>query len=152
MSALVEQRVSGWQGWPDDVRDRLRAWNKAFLLSFHRGPNFLCSGCARPIKAHPNGDAVVRPWRKAHGVTRCEDCLIALARAYEVPPESLAPRAHKLTDRLRARIDALEKRAARLRVQLELDQIYMDRLEEEIPADRLAAVRDELRGRYRRPA
>lgn len=153
MSALVEQHVSDWQGWPDDVRDRLRAWNAAFLLSFRQGPDFHCDGCGRQIKSHPNGNAVLRPRRKAHGVLRCEDCVITLATTCDLPPdERPVPASRRLEERLRAGIAALEKRAGRLREQRMVDQLYIDRLEQEIPPIRLAALHDELRGRNRRTA
>lgn len=153
MTAQVEQRIMDWAGWPDDVRPLLIEWNADFLLSFRRGPDFFCLGCNRGIAAHPNGNAVVRPRRKAHGVLCCEDCLITLARENALPPAWLEPLKPgvRVERHLRDRIDALEKRVGRLRMQLELDQAYMDRLEAEIPADRLAAIRDELRGRNRRP-
>lgn len=148
----VVQTVSSWSGWPDDVRERLRRWNREFLLSFRRGGDFICDGCCREIQAHPNGNAVVRPWRKAHGVLRCEDCMIALARAYETPPSALAHRARDLSERLRDRIETMEKRLGRLRQQLAIDQIYIEALEDLIPRAALEVLRDELRGRYRNSA
>lgn len=152
---MIEQTISTWDGWPDDVRDRLRDWNDLYLLSFRRRASsvtagFFCGGCRRLVAFHPNGDAVVRPHRKAKGTRRCEDCLIEMARQYAEP---FGGRRLLLTveGRLRARIAALENKRLRLREQIANDQVYIDELEDQIPPDIIQAIRDRLRGRLRRP-
>ncbi len=146
---IVQQHIANWDGWPADVREKLRQWNRDYLLSFSHHGDFFCEGCAREIKGHPSGNAILRPWTKAHSTPRCEDCVVSIARVFAVPPETLAPRARDVVVRLLRRIRQLENRNGRLRIQLELDQIYMDRLEDEVAPDVLEAVRDELRGKHR---
>jgi len=149
-SSVVVQTVQGWGGWPDDVRDRLRGWNTEGLLSFRRGPSFICAECGRDILSHPYGNCVVRPRRKAHGVTMCEDCLVELSRAYVKPPDRLAPRS--IEYRLRKRISLLERALQRKREQTRIDADYIDRLQELVDPAALAELHAELRGKHRRPA
>jgi hypothetical protein len=69
----------GYEGWPEDVRDQIIAWNRERRLSFlrHRKP-FQCVKCKATCESNPNGDATV--WAGSVGLTFCDDCLIAAAR------------------------------------------------------------------------
>lgn len=94
--------INGWDGWPEDVRDLLRHWNKQRRLSFRGGsfdwgrigvqPRysrgrldfsqavFRCFKCQAPCKTHPSGRAELdsRPY--------CDACLIELAREWQAGP------------------------------------------------------------------
>lgn len=156
---LIEQTVSDWGDWPDDVRDRLRSWNADFLLSFRRTGDFLCFGCHRAISSHPQGNAVVRPKPKAKGSLFCETCLVALARTYDTPPPNTERdvsyrgaivRAEGREQALRALRERDQAVAKRLRRQLAIDQIFIDELEKLVDPEKLVALRDRLRGVHRR--
>lgn len=86
----VIQTISSWAGWPAEVHDTLRDWNRRFLLTFVRHGEFVCTGCQRRVAPHANGNAVVRPHRKAKGKPLCESCLVALARTSHLWPASTA--------------------------------------------------------------
>lgn len=153
---MIEQRVRGWDDWPDDVRDRLRDWNRNYLLSFRQGPDFVCGGgCARMIKSHERGNPVVRATKKAHGTVVCEDCLIAFARKFTRPPWLGQQAAYQ---KLRAKfarqgliLEGTKRRSRSLKRQVEIGEAFIDRLEAEIDPDVLAQIKDELRGKFRRP-
>lgn len=81
---LVTQNIKSWGGWPDDVRDILRAWNKQRRLAFVHGGRCRINGvgyftceydCKRFIRSLGYMDA------KLDGRLICEDCLIEIARA-----------------------------------------------------------------------
>lgn len=151
---LVEQHVKGWHDWPEDVVDRLLEWNAKYLLSFRQGPDFRCEGgCARMIKSHARGNPVVRPTKKAHGSVVCEDCLIAFARKYTSPPWLGAQAAYqKLKHKFEKTCDVLEgtrSRNRRLKRQVEIGEIYIERLEKMIPDSIVDEIKDDLRGQYR---
>lgn len=151
----VQQLVNGWEDWPDDVVVRLRAWNEEYLLAFRIGPDFKCEGgCGRWIAANPGGDAVVRATKKTPGSVVCEDCLIAFARRCTQPPRiGLHGANHQLRQDLtaqRRRYEELEERVRRLRDQLKIDDLYVGRLEQLINPAQLQALKDEIRGQYRR--
>lgn len=151
---LVEQRVEGWDDWPEDVRQRLIDWNTDYLLSFRQGPDFKCGGgCGRMIKNHSRGNPVVRATHKAHGVVVCEDCLIAFARKFDKPPY-LDPYAafQKLKAKFARQTQILEgtkKRNARLKQQVRIGEAYIDELEKMIPDSIVAEIKAELRGKNR---
>lgn len=91
--------INSWEGWPDDVRDLLRHWNRQRRLSFRGGsfdwgrigvqPRysgagfdftqavFRCTSCQAPCETHPSGRAELdlRPY--------CDPCLIELAREWQ---------------------------------------------------------------------
>lgn len=153
---MIEQTVTGWDDWPEDVVERLRAWNAAYLLSFPQGPDYRCEGgCGRLIKAHERGNPVVRATKKAHGVPVCEDCLIAFARKYSTPPWLGAQAAYQTLKRKLIRQEAIlegtRNKVRRLKRQSEIAETYIDRLEKMIPDSIVAEIKDELRGKDRRP-
>lgn len=156
LTELVEQQVEGWEDWPPDVEDRLREWNANYLLSFRQGPDFKCGGgCGRMIKSHHRGNPVVRPTKKAHGVTVCEDCLVAFARKFDTPPW-LDPHAayQKLKHKFARQTQILEgtkQKNARLKQQVRIGEAYIDRLEAAMPDILVDQIKDELRGKMRRP-
>lgn len=76
----VEQTISDWPGWPSDVQEVLRSWNRRHLLSFVRHGVFICTVCHRSIQSHPNGNAHLRTKAEQMGKPLCEQCLIAAAR------------------------------------------------------------------------
>lgn len=163
---LIEQTVNDWDGWPDDVRDRLRAWNAAFLLSFRHTGDFVCYGCNRAISSHQYGNAIVRPRPKAKGSLVCETCLVALARTYEMPPPGTERNSVSSEERssyrgalakaevrersLRIFLGNRQRQVEKLERQIELDQVYIDELEKLVAPEKLVALRDSLRGKNRR--
>lgn len=102
LGAKPRSEINSWEGWPDDVRDLLRHWNKQRRLSFRGGsfdwgrigaqPRyrqggfdftqavFRCHSCQAPCETHPSGRAELdaRPY--------CDLCLIALAREWQSGP------------------------------------------------------------------
>lgn len=76
--------INTWSGWPVDVVETLRKWNRG-RLSFRRTQTgsifepdvatFKCVDCAQFCKAHRHGAA------QLDGDWLCDDCLIARARA-----------------------------------------------------------------------
>jgi hypothetical protein len=77
--------IQSWEGWPDDVRDIIRDWNRRCGLSFVRGRIFKCDDCGEFCEPAAHGDAVFR------GTLRlCDDCVIARARAGYKPPQQWA--------------------------------------------------------------
>lgn len=147
---LIEQHISRWPDWPEDVREKLQQWNKDYLLSFVRGPDFTCMRCQREIKAHPNGNAVLRAAKKARGGVYCEECVIVFARKREVPLRRSGDAERE--KRLLVYIAKLEKKAAKMRRQADLERDYVDVLEQEISAKRLSEIKAERSGKYRQSA
>lgn len=151
---LVEQHVEDWADWPLDVEERLRDWNAGYLLSFRQGPNFKCGGgCGRMIKNHHRGNPVVRPTKKAHGVTVCEDCLIAFARKFDKPPYLDPYAAYQKLKAKYARqgsiLEGTKKKNARLKEQVKIGEAYIDELEKMIPDSIVAEIKGRLRGKNR---
>lgn len=66
--------IANWNGWPEDVRDTLRAWNGGRGLTFVRGGIFKCEGCEAFCESHTHGRAELKR------VPYCDDCLIEKAR------------------------------------------------------------------------
>jgi hypothetical protein len=136
---LVEQHINGWAGWPDDVVERLIVWNRDYLLSFPRTGNFVCGGgCGRWIRAHPNGNARLRPTKKAKATAVCEDCLTAIARhtlaRHQPGPPDLNPHRAALAkergrrERLLVYLDRLEQHHGKLHRQIAHDQLVRRRV------------------------
>lgn len=151
---LVEQHVTGWNDWPEDVRIRLLEWNADYLLSFRQGPDFLCGGgCARMIASHERGNPVVRPTKKAHGTVVCEDCLVAFARKFTTPPWlGIQGSLHKLRQKFLRQEEILEgtkRRNRRLREQVKIGEAYIDELEAHLDPAVVWEIKDQLRGKYR---
>lgn len=82
-SAKPASTISDWSGWPDDVREVLRHWNRYTVgyLSFRRSyefpgrlRTFRCGDCHELAYHHANGTAVIG------GQALCDDCLIVRAR------------------------------------------------------------------------
>ena len=72
--------IEGWSGWPGDVVDTLRFWNRHSLLTFARLlPHriFQCEGCHDWHEPARNGVAVYG------GKAYCDGCLVVIARASE---------------------------------------------------------------------
>lgn len=150
---VVRQTISSWLDWPDDVVERLHAWNDAYLLTFRRTGDFFCDGCGRQIAGHPKGNALIRHHRKHHAVPRCEACVVRMARQYEWPPDGLtAARGNLLKERKRLeRLGEFMRRQEvhhqKLHRQITTDQLYIDELEARLPADAIAAARLTMRER-----
>lgn len=80
-------KINSWEGWPDDVREVLRSWNKKGDLSFrglwywsalgsgYPAHVFKCSGCGEFHIPHKHGKAVYK------GDPYCDPCMIELARS-----------------------------------------------------------------------
>jgi len=70
-------KINGWNGWPEDVVETLRHWNRGHRgLTFSRAGNvFKCTDCAAFCEVHIHGGAVL------NGDPLCDDCLIGRARA-----------------------------------------------------------------------
>lgn len=69
-------RVKSWEGWPDDVRETLRAWNRSGALSFLWSQRvFQCPECARYVDNR--GTTACRLGDE----TVCDDCIVAKARS-----------------------------------------------------------------------
>jgi hypothetical protein len=66
--------IANWNGWPEDVRETIRAWNNGRGLTFVRGGIFKCDGCEALCESHQHGRAELK------GVPYCDDCLIEKAR------------------------------------------------------------------------
>jgi hypothetical protein len=67
--------ILSWDGWPEDVVERLRHWNGGHRgLSFGGGRVFKCPDCARFCEPQRYGTATIS------GVEICDDCLIERAR------------------------------------------------------------------------
>jgi hypothetical protein len=79
--------ISTWDGWPDDVREIIRDWNRRCGLSFAGHGVFKCWDCEEFCQAQAGGAAVFRD-REA----LCDDCLIARARAGYKPARRERPR------------------------------------------------------------
>lgn len=73
--------IESWGGWPDDVVNTLKLWNKRGELTFTRigvlGKRrvFRCVTCQKWHEPASNGVAV------KDGHAYCDGCLIVLARA-----------------------------------------------------------------------
>lgn len=81
----ADSEIKDWGGWPDDVREIIRGWNKDKRLRFvgmdiiGRNPpqdSFKCPGCSRFINSSPSTSA------KFDSTLICDDCLINLARRH----------------------------------------------------------------------
>ena len=73
--------IVNWAGWPDDVRDLLRGWNRGskdrpMKLSFYRRGLFDCADCGARCEPASSGVAFL------NGRWLCDDCLISRARAF----------------------------------------------------------------------
>lgn len=85
LRVMPVSRIVSWKGWPDDVRERLRGWNRERALTFTRigfwGEQhvFQCSGCSEWHEPPVNGVAVLS------GNAYCDLCLIVLCRSGFVP-------------------------------------------------------------------
>lgn len=80
----TRSRIRSWEGWPDDVRETLRSWNRLRLLSFvgmdtiarvPPQPSFKCVDCGRFI--NPSGSTAC----KLEDYLICDDCIIDRARS-----------------------------------------------------------------------
>ena len=75
----MSKRIEGWEDWPNDVVQLLRAWNREWRLRFPNGHSgFTCSRCENRFDSNRYGDAAL------DGKAICDDCLIALARRSDV--------------------------------------------------------------------
>lgn len=75
--------ITTWNGWPADVVDTLRRWNRRgdrHSLSFSGHGVFKCWECKAFCEPQKYGTAVL------DGNQVCDECLIDLARAPRVPP------------------------------------------------------------------
>ena len=81
---IGRSRVRSWEGWPEDVRDVLRLWNRHRRLSFQGmdvvgrippQPTFKCPDCERFI--NPSGSTACQ----LDGVLVCDDCMVTRVRA-----------------------------------------------------------------------
>lgn len=75
--------ITCWSGWPDDVVETLRKWNRQGKLSFRGSQVFKCIDCALFCEPQSFTAAMLRykthgKWHKLGNV--CDDCLIARAR------------------------------------------------------------------------
>lgn len=128
IAVVYDSAIKDWSGWPDDVVEVVRAWNRAHRLRFvypHEiyealFPSciFRCRGCSRFID--PAGSTACR----LDGEVVCDDCVIDRARRYGIlgRPETELEEAKRWqraaqTKIARYRHNALSERAyvARLR-------------------------------------
>jgi predicted RNA-binding Zn-ribbon protein involved in translation (DUF1610 family) len=73
---FYNSKVRSWGGWPEDVVERLRAWNRNGHLSFvYLSRIFTCPGCGDFIDSRGSTAA-----RFFEGLL-CDDCLVFEARA-----------------------------------------------------------------------
>lgn len=77
--------ITTWDGWPDDVRDIVHAWNRARRLRFAGmdvigrvppQPSFKCPDCERFVNSSGSTAA------KLDEALVCDDCVIKRARKY----------------------------------------------------------------------
>lgn len=78
-------RFNRWSDWPEDLVPAIRS----LVRGWYRIGIFKCADCDAFCHSHPHGAAHVRGGgrsipRNEHerGVPICDDCLLALARAY----------------------------------------------------------------------
>jgi hypothetical protein len=74
--------IESWVGWPADVRELLREWNRGtrdrpMKLSFYRRGIFDCADCGVRCEPARSGVAYL------NGSWLCDDCLIDRARRIE---------------------------------------------------------------------
>lgn len=80
--------IESWAGWPENVVEALRRWNKEKRLSFrqinlwHETTIFRCEGCLEWQEPAGNGVAVL------DGLAICDPCLIANARLFGAERDS----------------------------------------------------------------
>jgi predicted RNA-binding Zn-ribbon protein involved in translation (DUF1610 family) len=73
----ANSRILSWEGWPEDVVEIVRYWNRDKRLRFnYTSLTFKCPDCSRFVNA--KGSTAAR----LDGAYVCDDCVIRRARKY----------------------------------------------------------------------